>query len=356
MKERKTRLRFHILDIFLLFVPIAVVSYYTKQSYILTFITASIAIIGISHLLAESTGIIADRVSSAVSALLNATFGNAIEFMVAIFALRAGLVETVKASITGSIMINVLSLIGFSMLLGGLKFKEQKFNKNSAGLSSTMLIIAVVGLALPSLYNMVGGKPAHQMNLAVAIIMGIIYLLSLVYSFGTHRHLFVVERKPEEPTFEGRWSGRVAVIVLIVATGMAALISTFLVDSINPLVSHTGISQTFVGLIFVAVLTNIPEHASAISFARQNKMTLSLEIGMSSALQIALFVVPILVLISGAVTGTPLDLVFSPFEIAAVLITAMLANYIGSDGVCHWVEGAELVAVYLLIAVAFFFI
>ncbi|HXY74154.1 MAG TPA: hypothetical protein VEH58_02405, partial [Dehalococcoidales bacterium] len=248
MKERKTRLRFHILDIFLLFVPITVASYYLKQSYILTFITASIAIIGISHLLAESTGIIADRVSSAVSALLNATFGNAIEFMVAIFALRAGLVETVKASITGSIMVNVLSLVGFSMLLGGLKYKEQKFNKDSAGLSSTMLIIAVVGLALPSLYNMVGGKPAHQMNLAVAIIMGIIYLLSLVYSFGTHRHLFVVERKPEEPTFEGRWSGRVAVIVLIVATGMAALISTFLVDSINPLVSHTGISQTFVGL------------------------------------------------------------------------------------------------------------
>jgi Ca2+:H+ antiporter len=265
-------------------------------------------------------------------------------------------VELVKASITGSIMINVLSIIGFSMLVGGLKYKEQKFNKDSAGLSSTMLIIAVFGLALPSLYNMVVGKPDKGMNIAAAIIMGIIYLLSLVYSFGTHRHLFVVERQPPEKAIEGRWSIRTAVIVLLIATGLAAFVSNFLVNSITPLVEQTGISQTFIGLVFVAVLTNIPEHASAMTYARQNKMTLSLEIGMSSALQIALFVVPVLVLVSGPLTGTPLDLVFGPFEIAAMLITAMIANYIGSDGICHWVEGVQLIAVYALIAVAFFFI
>ena len=357
MKEKKTHLRFHALDLFLMFVPVSIFCFYLKLNYLVTFFSSAVAMVGISHLLAESTGIIAEHVSTAVSALLNATFGNAVEFLIAIFALRNGLVETVKASITGSIMINVLSLIGLSMLFGGLKYKEQKFNKDSAGLSSTMLIIAVVGIALPSLYNMIGGKPApNQMNLAVAIIMGAIYLLSLVYSFGTHRHLFIVERQPRETTFEGRWSGRVAVILLVVATGIAALVSNFLVDSITPIVAHTGISQTFIGLVFVALLTNIPEHVSAINFARQDNITLSLEIGMSSALQIALFVVPILVLVSGPLTGTALNLVFGPFEIAAVLITAMLANYIGSDGVCHWVEGAELIAVYLLIAVAFFFV
>jgi Ca2+:H+ antiporter len=356
LTEKRVLSRFHILDLFLIFVPVSVIFYYLKLNSILVFVTTALATAGIAHLLAESTGIIAERVSTTLSALMNATFGNAIEFMIAIFALRNGLVELVKASITGSIMINVLSLIGFSMLVGGLKYKEQKFNKDSAGLSSTMLIIAVVGLALPSLYNMVVGKPDKEMNYAAAIIMGVIYVLSLIYSFGTHRHLFVVERQPPEKTVKGRWTLRTAVIVLLVATAIAGLESNILVESITPVVSLTGISETFMGLVFVAVLTNIPEHASAMTFARRNNMTLSLEIGMSSALQIALFVVPVLVLVSGPLTGTPLDLVFGPFEIAAVLITAMIANYIGSDGICHWVEGVQLIAVYLLIAVAFFFI
>jgi Ca2+:H+ antiporter len=286
---------------------------------------------------------------------MNATFGNAVEFFVAVFALRDGLVEMVKASITGSIIINVLLLIGLSMLTGGLKYKEQKFNKESAGLSSTMLIIAVAGLALPSLYSMVVRQPAKSMSIAVSIILGIIYLLSLLYTLGTHRHLFVVERQALDEKV-GRWSTNTAVTVLLISTFVVSFESGFLVKTIKPLVSQTGLTETFMGLVFVALLTNIPEHASAMTFARRNNMTLSLEIGMSSALQIALFVVPILVLVSSTMAGGTLDLVFGPFEIAAVLITAMIANYIGSDGVCHWVEGAQLISVYLLIAVAFYFL
>jgi Ca2+:H+ antiporter len=353
--KKKLKSHFHILDIFLLFIPVSLTLYYLKINSTFTFIATAGAIAGITHLMAESTSIIAGRVSTTISALINATFGNAVEFLIAIFALQNGLVEMVKASITGSIIINVLLLIGLSMLAGGLKYKEQKFNKDSAGLSSTMLIIAVFGLAMPSLYSMIVGRPEKEMSFAVSIILGAIYLLSLIYTFGTHRHLFTVERQaPDEKI--GRWSLRTAVIILLLATAAAGLESNALVESIKPIVGKTGLTETFIGLVFVALLTNIPEHISAMTFARRNNMTLSLEIGMSSALQIALFVVPILVLVSSAMAGGVLDLVFSPFELTAVLITAMIANYIGSDGVCHWVEGAQLIAVYMLIAVAFYFL
>lgn len=355
MPKKKKQLRFHILDVFLLLIPISVIGYFLKVNPTFVFFTTATAIVGITHLIAESTAIIAARVSTTVSALINATFGNVVEFLIAVFALRNGLVQLVRASIIGSIIINVLLLIGLSMLVGGLKYKEQKFNKDSAGLSSTMLIIAVVGLAIPSLYSMVVGTPEKAMSFAVSIILGVTYLLSLVYTFGTHRHLFTVERQaPDEKI--GRWSLNLAAIVLVIATVVAGLESNVLVENITPLVSKTGLTETFLGVVFVALLTNIPEHVSAMTFARRNNMTLSLEIGMSSALQIALFVVPILVLVSSTLTGGVLDLVFSPFELVAVLITAMIANYIGSDGICHWVEGAQLIAVYMLIAVAFYFL
>jgi len=353
--KKKNRLPLHVLDIFLLFIPVSVVLFYLKITSSITFITAALSIIGITHLIAESTGIIALRVSNAISALINATFGNVVEFLIAIFALQNGLVQMVRASIVGSIIINVLLLIGLSMVAGGLKYKEQKFNKDSAGLSSTMLIIAVVGLAMPTLYNMVVGVPEKSMSFTVSIILGIIYLLSLVYTFGTHRHLFTVERNiPDEKI--GRLTTHAAVTVLILATIAAGVESNVLVESITPLIGKIGMTETFIGLVFVALLTNIPEHVSAMTFARRNNMTLSLEIGMSSALQIALFVVPILVLVSSTMAGGTLDLVFGPFEITAVLITAMIANYIGSDGICHWVEGAQLIAVYMLIAAAFYFL
>ena len=355
MTKKKEVLPFHVLDVFLLFFPISLAAFYLKVSPLFTFLVTAAAIAGITHLMAESTTVIAEHVSTTISALINATFGNAVEFLVAIFALQNDLVELVKASITGSIIINVLLLIGLSMVAGGLKYKEQKFNKESAGLSSTMLIIAVVGLAMPSLYSMVVNKPQPAMSYGVSIVLGITYLLSLVYTLGTHRHLFVVERQALDKE-AGRWSLRTAVIVLLLAIVAAGFESDALVASIKPLVGKMGLTETFMGLVFVALLTNIPEHISAMSFARRNNMTLSLEIGMSSALQIALFVVPVLVLVSSALPGGTLDLVFSPFELAAVIVTAMIANYIGSDGVCHWVEGAQLIAVYVLIAIAFYFL
>ncbi len=355
MTNKNIRWHFHLLDLFLLFVPISIICYFLKVGPLFSFLTIAAALIGLAHLMAESTSIIANRVSSTISALINATFGNAVELFIAIFSLRAGLLALVTASITGSIILNVLLLIGLAMLAGGLKFKEQKFNKDSAGLSSTMLFVAVVGLGLPSIYKMIVGTPSRQMTIGVSIILGIVYILSLVYTLITHRHLFVVERQAPEENHD-RWTGKGAIILLFTVTLLAGFESDILVNSIQPLVSKTGFTEVFVGLVFIAILTNIPEISSAMAFSRKNHMTLSLEIGMSSALQIALFVVPILILISPAVVHGGYDLVFTPFELVAVVVTAMIANYISSDGVCHWVEGAQLIAVYLLVATAFYFI
>ena len=355
MTNKQLKWHFHLLDIFLLFVPVSIIFYFLHAASLPSFLITAAALIGMAHLMAESTSIIANRVSSTISALINATFGNAVELFIAVFSLRAGLFALVTASITGSILLNVLLLIGLAMLAGGLKFKEQKFNKDSAGLSSTMLFVAVVGLSIPSLYKMMVGTPSHQMSLAVSGILGIVYILSLIYTLVTHRHMFVVERQPPEENHD-RWTEKGAVVVLLVITILAGFASDILVNSIQPLVGKTGFTDAFVGLVFVAILTNIPEITSAMAFARKNHMTLSLEIGMSSALQIALFVVPILILVSPLIVHGGFDLVFTPFELVAVVVTAMIANYIGSDGICHWVEGAQLIAVYLLMATAFYFL
>jgi len=189
--NQKLKWHFHFFDIFLLFIPVSIAFYFLHVASLPSFLVTAAALVGMAHLMAESTSIIANRVSSTISALINATFGNAVELMIAIFSLRAGLFALVTASITGSILLNVLLLIGLSMLAGGFKFKEQKFNKDSAGLSSTMLFVAVVGLGLPSIYQMVVGTPSHKMSFAVSIILGIVYILSLVYTLITHKHLLL---------------------------------------------------------------------------------------------------------------------------------------------------------------------
>ncbi len=356
MPSRNAPSRFHFLDAFLVFVPVSIILYYVNANAVLTFFITGAAIIAISHVIIESTGIIAQRVSTTVSALINATFGNAIEFFIAIFSLRQGLVDLVKYSMVGSIVINVLLLIGLSMFLGGFKYKEQRFNKESAGVSSTMLIIVITGLALPSVYSMLQDKPATSMSLAVSVVLGIVYLLSLLYTLVTHKHLFLVEREaPPSPDYR-RWSLRTAVIILVAAIGVGSFVSYILVNSVIPVIDEFNLTQRFTGLVIIALLTNITEHISAVSFARRNNMTMSLEIGMSSALQIALFVIPALVLLSTALTGSTLELVFGPFSLIALVMTAMIANYISTDGICHWLEGAQLIAVYVLIAIAFFFI
>lgn len=311
-----------------------------------------LAILPVTRLMAKSTEELSLRTSPIVGSLLNATFGNAVEFMIAVFAIKAGLVEMVKASLAGSIVLNVLSLIGLSMIFGGIRYREQTFNRDAAGVASTMLLVAVAGLSLPTIYSVITGKATVVMSYAVSVTLGVTYLLSMVFVLITHRHLFEARRDvADEPT----WGVTRALSVLVLTTAVAALESEVLVDGLRGIIQTTNLHEVFIGMVLVAMITNIPEHMAAIRYGLKDNITLSLEIGMNSATQIALFVAPILVLVS-PLLGTQLSLSFAPFQMVAMILAVMIINYIGSDGVCNWLEGVQLVAVYIIIGIAIYFI
>ncbi len=335
-----------------IFIPVSIVLSLIQFNPIVVFIVTVLAIIPLTSRIAKATQQLSMRTSTILGSLMNATFGNAIELMIAIFAIQAGLIEMVKASIAGSIIINILLLIGLSMLFGGFKYRDQTFNKDSAGLSSTMLLIAVAGLSLPTIYSVIIGKPALVMSEAVSITLAITYILSLIFVFKTHRHLFIAKR---DATEELSWGVRESLAVLAISIGLAAYESNILVNSLHPLIDNNLLPETFVGLVIIAIITNVPEHVAAIGYGRRDNITLSMEIGMNSATQIALFVAPLLVFIS-PLMGGDMSLAFAPFQMVAMVLAVMIINYIGSDGICNWLEGVQLTAVYIIIAIAFYFV
>ena len=334
------------------FIPASIVLYLVKANPILVFFATLLAVLPLTGLIGRSTRQLSMSTSTVLGSLLNATFGNAIEFLIAVFAIRAGLIEMVKASITGSIILNILLLIGLSMFAGGLKYREQTFNKDSAGVGSTMLLIAVAGLSMPTIYAVLTGKSAMLMSESVSAILGITYLLSLVFVLFTHRHRFVAERDTSEYLV---WGIRKSALVLLVSIGLAALEADILINVLHPLINAAHFSESFAGLVIIAIITNVPEHLAAITYGWRNNITLSIDIGMNSAIQIALFVVPILVFIS-PLLGSELTLAFPPFQMVAMILSVVIINYIGADGICNWLEGVQLVAVYIIIAIAFYFI
>ncbi|MBI4295530.1 MAG: calcium/proton exchanger [Chloroflexi bacterium] len=336
----------------LIFVPVSMALYWLHANPVLIFIVTLLAIIPVTSFIAKSTQELSSRTTTIVGSLLNATFGNASEFLIAIFALRVGLVEMVKASLIGSIILNILLLIGISMIAGGIKYREQTFNRDSVGVSSTMLLIAVAGLSMPTIYAALTGKTAVIMSQAVSIILGITYLLSLVFLLFTHRHLFGARRYGADQT---RWSTKSAALVLLLSVTVAGIESDMLVSVLAPTIETTTLNQAFIGLVIVGAITNIPENLAAIRFGLRDNITLSMEIGMNSAIQIALFVAPVLVFISPLVGGQ-ISLAFAPFQMAALILTVMIINYLGSDGICNWLEGVQLVTVFVIIAIAFYFI
>ncbi|MFH1055620.1 MAG: calcium/proton exchanger, partial [Candidatus Altiarchaeota archaeon] len=253
---------------------------------------------------------------------------------------------------------NLLLLIGLSIFFGGLRFKEQKFNKDSVGVSSTMLIIAIVGLAVPTVYSMVGGAdPGDErvINDAVAAVLALIYVAGLIFAFVTHKHLFDASDEVKAKGVRHTISIRTASIILLLATLAVVFESELLVDGFKHATVNLGLTQTFLGVVVVAIITNIAEKASAVQFAIENKLDLALEIGLSSATQIALFVVPILIFISH-IFNYGFTLVFTPFEIVSVFFAVMIVNHLSSDGRCNWLEGAQLISVYLIIVIAFYFV
>jgi Ca2+:H+ antiporter len=350
----------NLLNLLLLFIPAAAVLQGLHAEPVWVFFAAALAIIPLAGWMGRATERLADQLGGAAGGLLNATFGNAAELMIALMALRRGLHEVVKASLTGSIIGNILLVFGVSALAGGLKFPAQRFSRAAAGTGVSLLMLSAIGLVVPALFHQIaGGMPEnreHTLSLTIAAVLFAAYLLSLLFSLRTHRHLYLGETgEPGHPAEAAGWSRKKSLLILLGATAAVAAMSELLVGAVEPAAHSLGLSDLFIGVIVVAVIGNAAEHSTAVLMALKNKMDLSLHIAVGSSLQIALFVAPLLVFAS-RLFGSPLDLIFSPFEVLAVVLAVIVLSMIVGDGESNWLEGAMLVAVYLILAITFYFL
>jgi Ca2+:H+ antiporter len=278
--------------------------------------------------------------------------------IIALVALRNGLHDVVKASLTGSIIGNILLVLGASMLAGGLKYERQKFNQTAAGMGASLLLLSAVGLIIPALFHLTaadrGAAVERELSLEISVVLFSIYVMSLVFSLRTHRHVYRGEEHTSQ-SGEKLWTRTRAIAVLVVVTLLVALMSELLVGALEQAAHTLGLTQIFVGVILVALVGNAAEHSTAVMVAMKNKMDLALAIAVGSSLQIALLVAPVLVFCS-YLFGTPLDLIFTPFEVAAVTVSVLIVGFVSMDGESHWMEGVMLVGVYTMLAIAFYFL
>ena len=349
-----------IFTILLLFIPISLAAHFLEWGDLIVFITAALAILPLAAWMGTATEEITVVVGPGIGGFLNATFGNATELIIALVALNAGLIDVVKASITGSIISNLLLVMGLSMLLGGIRYKEQTFESVVARVNASSMNLAVIAILLPTAmnYTSIGISEAtvQNLSLAVAIVLILVYGLTLLFSMKTHAYLYevgVAEIEEDEVTHEKPnlwlWSG-----VLLVCTLLVAWESELLVDSLEVATSKLGLSALFTGVILVPIIGNAAEHATAVTVAMKNKMDLAMSVAVGSSMQIALFVAPVLV-IAGWIVGQPMDLDFNPFELVAVAVSVLIANSISSDGKSNWLEGTLLLAAYTVLGFAFYF-
>jgi Ca2+:H+ antiporter len=345
-----------IFFILLIFVPISIACQCLAINDIIVFIASVCALVPLARYIGRATESVALQSNHTVGGLMNATFGNLIELLIAISAIRHGLIEVVKASVIGSIIGNILLLIGLAMFFGGLKYSEQRFNQYSAGVSSTMLIICVVGLAIPSVYSRTGSTQyVRELSGVVSAFLAGIYICGLVFALVTHKHHFDTSDEMRAVMEKPEWPMPKATLILLIASVLAAYESELLVNRIEAATRFFHFTHVFVGAVIIAIVTNIAEKTNAIIFARKDNINLSIEIGASSAIQVALFVVPILVF-SSLLMGGAFYLDFSTFQLIAMVLAVTIVNSLAPDGVCNWLEGAQLIAVYLIIAAAFYFI
>jgi Ca2+:H+ antiporter len=299
------------------------------------------------------------HVGAGIGALLNASLGNAAELIIALVALREGLHDVVKASLTGSILGNILLVLGVSMFAGGMKYERQKFNQTAAGMGASLLLLAAVGLIIPALFHLTAADRGivieRELSLTISLILFVIYVASLLFTLKTHHHLFAGEAHNASDLGEQPWPRRVSISILTVVACLVALMSEMLVGALEPAAQQLGLTQVFVGVILVALVGNAAEHSTAVMVAMKNKMDLAYGIAVGSSLQIALLVAPLLVFAS-YLFATPLDLIFTPFEVAAVTISVLIVGFVAMDGESNWMEGVMLVGVYLMLAIAFFFL
>jgi Ca2+:H+ antiporter len=306
----------------------------------------------------KSTDTIACYCGQKVGGLLNATFGNATELIIAFVAMKEGLFDVVKASLAGSVIGNILLVLVLSMLVGGLKYKTQSFNKSSINITSSMLLLAVLGLSIPAIFTHTLPESSlttqvEGLNIIIAVLMLLVYIMQFVFSFVTHRYLYE-ETVPGEEEEAPTQSLPKAIAFLVASTVCIAVLSEIFVGTIEPMAESAGLSKTFVGIILVPIIGNAAEHSSAVLMALRNKMNAAVEIALGSSLQIILFVVPVLILLS--LFFTPMSIVFTPFELVAVTGSVLIANRVASDGESNWLEGLQLVTVFAMIGAAFFFV
>ncbi len=345
------------LDILLVFVPGAIAAEWGHMDPLIVFAGCCLGIVPLAGLLGKATEQISSRFGEGIGGFLNASLGNLAELIIAIAALREGLHDVVKASLTGSILGNILLVLGLSMVVGGYHHERQRFNQTAAGMGASLLLLSAIGLIVPALFHFsVSDQPGvseHRLSLVIALVLFAIYVLSLFFSLKTHRHLFVGESHSEHHGPATSLTG--PVVLLIAATLLIAVLSEILVGAIEPAAHQVGFTQIFVGVVLVAIIGNAAEHSTAILVAKKNKMDLAYSIAVGSSLQIALFVAPVLVFVS-YMFGKPLDLIFTPFEVAAVTISVFAVGFVAMDGESHWMEGVMLVGVYCILAIAFYFL
>lgn len=339
--------------------PLAILGSLFHWNALFNFLVACVGLIPLAELIGEATEALAVVTGPKIGGLLNATLGNAAELIITIVAIRAGLLDLVKASITGSILGNLLLVMGASLLFGGLRNGKQTFNRDHAATNATLLVIAVVALTVPSLFNhtlegeLLPAFTLEEISIGVAVVMIVLYGLGLLYSLRnndtsalTHGH---------SPESAPHWSPRTAIIVLAVVTAAVVWLSEILVESVEPVTQAFGLSEFFLGIILIPIIGNVAEHLVAVEVAMKNQMELSLEIALGSSLQIALFVAPVLVFVS-LLFGQYLNLIFNQFELLALIAAVVISALVASDGETNWLEGAQLLGVYLIFGVAFFFI
>ncbi len=355
--------------ILLLFIPVSIAAHFLEWGATVVFITAALGIVPLASFMGTATEEIAVVVGPNLGGLLNATFGNATELILAFVALKAGLVEVVKATITGSIISNLLLVMGFAMFLGGLRYKEQDFQPTAARLNASSMNLAVIAILLPTAVEYtstgIGEKTLQQLSVSVAAVLILVYGLTLLFSMKTHAYLYDVglaelEPDPDQEKKESREAVEPEVnlwfwvVVLLVVTIGVAIESELLVDSLEEATSSLGLTALFTGVILLPIIGNAAEHATAVTVAMKNKMDLSVSVAVGSSLQIALFVAPVLV-IAGWIIGQPMDLNFNPFELVAVTVAVLIANSISSDGRSNWLEGGLLLATYAVLGLSFYF-
>ncbi len=352
------------LNYLLVFVPIAILLDQVGEKLgigpVVIFFCSAIALIPLASLTEKATDALASYLGATWGGLLSASLGNAPEIIIGFFALKQGLVEVVKASITGSIIGNLLFGLGVSMFAGGVKNGVQKFNKVIAGMNAGLLTLAATGLIIPAVFHYSSAAVTNEISREIAVVLFIIYLASLAYTFITNRRLIdaeaireQIEKTPEPPGGESGWSRKKALVILTIVTITLAYLSEILTSAIEPASKSLHFTAQFSGVFLLALVGNVAQVFNSISFARSDKMDLSLGVTVGSSIQVALVVAPVLVF-CGFLMGHPMNLLFSRFEVIGVALAVFLIRQLISDGTSNWLEGLMLMAVYFMLAFAFY--